>query len=79
MDNLIPSSSANTDEPEAADFVYGAENIAKLLRVSVRKVYYFMERRKLGKSHVPINYVPGAGLCGSRKALIDHMKGQRQV
>jgi hypothetical protein len=28
---------------------------------------------------VPINYVPGAGLCGSRKALIDHMKGQRQV
>ena len=61
------------------DFVYGADNIAQFLGITTRKVYYFMERQKVGKSAIPIKNLPSIGLCASRQALVDYLNGQRQV
>ncbi|MGB9154232.1 MAG: hypothetical protein WCD70_14220 [Alphaproteobacteria bacterium] len=73
-----PLSNGSADGVSSPDFIYGAEEIARFLGISVRKVYYFMERRKLGKGHIPINNLPSIGLCASRKALVDYLNGQRQ-
>ncbi len=78
VENQTIETQVNT-EIRHPDFVYGADNIAQFLGVSVRKVYYFMERRKLGKGYIPINNLPSIGLCASRKALVDYLNGQRQV
>jgi hypothetical protein len=69
------------EPPEATgcDFIYGAENIARFMGVSVRKIYYFMECKKSGASDIPINRIPAIGLCANRQALIDHLNGYRQA
>lgn len=74
-ENAPPSTPATT----ACDFIYGAENIARFMGVSVRKVYYFMECKKSGACDLPINRIPGLGLCANRQALIDHLSGYRQA
>ena len=66
-------------ETAAQDFIYGAENIASFMGVSVRKVYYFRECKKDGAYDIPINKIPGLGLCANRRALIDYLSGDRQA
>jgi hypothetical protein len=61
------------------EFIYGAAEIAHFLGVSIRKVYYWTERRRLGKSEIPINNLPSVGLCANRKTLVDYLNGTRQV
>ena len=61
------------------DFIYGAEEIARFLGISVRKVYYLTETRNRRKGGIPINNMPSIGLCANRKALVDYLNGQRQV
>ena len=79
MTETPPTSIGETPPAGGHDFVYGAEDIAQFLGLNVRKIYYFMERRRLGKGHIPINNLPGVGLCANRKALVDYLNGQRQV
>ncbi len=66
-------------ETAAADLIYGAENIARFMGVSVRKIYYFMERKKEGWCDIPINKIPCIGLCASRRSLVDYLGGDRQA
>lgn len=66
-------------EHASTEFIYGAEEIARFLGISVRKVYYLTETRNRGEGRIPIKNLPSIGLCANRKALIDYLNGQRQV
>ena len=66
-------------ESSSAEFIYGAEEIARFLGISVRKVYYLTETRNRGEGRIPIKNLPSIGLCANRKALVDYLNGQRQV
>ena len=79
MVETIPTAQGNEDTVNPLDFVYGAEEIARFLGITVRQVYYLTKLGKEGKGHIPISKHPGFGLYSNRKALVDYLNGQRQV
>jgi hypothetical protein len=79
MTDQRPTPISSAGGMSAPDFIYGAEEIARFLGISVRKVYYLTEKRNRGKGRIPINNLPSIGLCANRKALVDYLNGQRQV
>jgi len=64
-------------DTEPLDYIYGAPAIAEFLKIKPRRVYYFRERHRLGKSAPPIEYRDAFGLCASRKALSEYLQGKR--
>ena len=77
MTNPAPQTQDAQHKDGAIDYIYGAENIARFLKVTLRKVYYLAAQYKVGKGQVPISNRPGFGLCVSEKALREYLKGGR--
>jgi hypothetical protein len=62
------SETCEAGEPQPGDLVWGAANIGRVIHRSEKWVHNHW--RKL-----PINKVPGGGLCGSASRLIEYCAG----
>jgi hypothetical protein len=56
------------------ELITGADNIAQFLGLSKRKqIYNILEKKRRGKSDIPIWHEPGLGLVANRELLLLYM------
>lgn len=56
------------------ELITGADNIAQFLKLSDRKkIYNLLEKKRKGKSDIPIWNEPGLGVVANKEALLRYM------
>jgi hypothetical protein len=56
------------------ELITGADNIAQFLKLSDRKkIYNLLEKKRRGKSDIPIWNEPGLGIVANKEALLRYM------
>jgi hypothetical protein len=56
------------------ELITGADNIAQFLKLGDRKkIYNLLEKKRLGKSDIPIWNEPGLGVVANKEALLLYM------
>ena len=56
------------------ELITGADNIAQFLKLSDRKkIYNLLEKKRHGKSDIPIWNEPGLGIVANKEALLRYM------
>lgn len=56
------------------ELITGADNIAQFLKLSDRKkIYNLLEKKRKGKSDIPIWNEPGLGIVANKEALLRYM------